>query len=159
MEGDERHLNLLGRVFVSRNRTAIQKARPFLPPLFLMQGDSAEKLAALLYLPVDFPTDVSFSHLGDKDCFVLASSREDGLVLLVDVDSLNLVGIRLDDGTLFEMGPLKQFGRVRVPGWVRITREDGFHATLLFTDLLGGSVSVNQYNSQWLYEASKRKTF
>ena len=147
-----RQLNLQGRLYGSRSGVFSQTARPLLPPLYYLQVNSFEKLAALLDLPVDFPTAVSFSQLGDKDCFVLSSSREGGLALLVEIDSLEIVGIRLNNDTLFELGPLKQFGRVKIPSWIRVNRKDGFRATLLVTDLVEKAVRATNYSNEWLRE-------
>ena len=152
VDGRRRQLNLQGRLYGSTNGVFSQTARSLLPPLYYLQVNSLEKLAALLHLPIDFPTAVSFSRLGDKDCFVLSSSREGGLALLVEIDSLEIVGIRLNNGTLFELGPLKQFGRVKIPSWIRVNRKDGFRATLLVTDLIEKAVPATNYSNDWLRE-------
>lgn len=149
----ERHLDARGARWASRDGRFIEDPRPFLPPMALMQAESAQALVAQLGAGAGLATEVGYGYVGDHDCFVLGSRRF-GTSLWVDVDSLELVRIRRQDGVLFTMGPPQQFGEVLVPSWIRSETEEGFTATLRVDGAEPGTVPPTEYNREWLLDVT-----
>jgi len=141
-EGLERHLLQGSQYAASRDGVLLDAPRPLLPPLFLMQADSAASLRAAL---ASFGVAAGEAHLalaGDRDCYAIgsraplaapappaairggpaaAAAASPGVPSIqVEVGSFDWAEIDGVGGVRYPLGPSASFEGVRMPRWVEI---------------------------------------
>ena len=152
----EKHILQGNQHLAARNGERLSEPEPraFLPPLFLLQMDSAESLSAALEAFRIQAGWVGISPCGESDCYVLGDPdrvppapslevteavelAEEGdalfplapgerhATLWVDMESFEVRRMRLAGGVRVQFGPYVVFDRVRVPSWLQIEEERG----------------------------------
>ena len=125
----ERHLLQGDAYTVSRDGRTIEKPRPFLPPVFLLQATSGAVLRAALESFGVAADDVVLGRVEEQDCYVFGGRlpRKPGEEerrlpsLWVDLESYEVVRIDWRDGVRFLFGPSADFGGgIRAPRWIGI---------------------------------------
>lgn len=145
----ERHLLRGSEHLASRNGETLRNPRPFLPPLFLLQADSALTFRTALRTYQIQVDEIGLAPCGERDCFVLGDPRRSVPAAMPDVDPADLPPLeprapelagdrprratvwldnqtyevlRIDsgDGVRVTLGPAAAFGKVRFPAWIRI---------------------------------------
>jgi hypothetical protein len=154
----ERHLLRGKKLLASRDRSALDAPRPFLPPFFLLQAASGKALtASLLTLGVS-AHEVALGYEGEHDCYVLggraSSSRAAVLslrpALWVDQESLEPVRFDRGDGVRFRLGPSADFGSVRLPSWIEASDLHGFVGRLEVLGAREVSAAPESFHPGWL---------
>jgi hypothetical protein len=124
----ERHLLQGNEYTASRDGTLLERPRPFLPPVFLLQATSGAALSAALESYGVASQVAVLGRVGDHDCYVIGG-RIPGAVeaadrrmpsLWVDVESYDAIRIDRDDGVRFRFGPQELFDGIRAPRWIAI---------------------------------------
>ena len=125
----ERHLLQGDAYTASRDGRTIEKPRPFLPPVFLLQATSGAVLRAALESFGVAADDVVLGRVEEQDCYVFGGRlpRKPGEEerrlpsLWVDLESYEVVRIDWRDGVRFRLGPSADFGGgIRAPRWIGI---------------------------------------
>lgn len=125
----ERHLLQGDAYTASRDGRTIEKPRPFLPPIFLLQATSGAALRAALESFGVAADDVVLGRVEERDCYVFGGRlpRKPGEEerrlpsLWVDLESYEVVRIDWRDGVRFRFGPSADFGGgIRAPRWIGI---------------------------------------
>ncbi len=128
----ERHLLQGTEHTAARNGRILNGPRAFLPPLFLLQGDSPAVLEAALRSLGVRAGAISLAPCGESDCYVLgdaaSTAADDGEAggeqqsetrasVWVDTERFDLVRIEAGSGVRVEFGPYIDFAKVRIPKW------------------------------------------
>ena len=113
----ERHLRRSGGVKASRDGQLLERTRPLLPPLWVLQASSGARLLARLGELGGDPSVLTLGYDGSHDCYVLGGRG--GPSVWVDQDTLAVVRIDLAGGVVYRMGPAEgQEGGIQLPAWI-----------------------------------------
>jgi hypothetical protein len=104
----------------SRDGVRAQAARLLVPPLYLLQAPTAERLAAWLAELGVRPDQVALGHEGDRDCYVLGSKAPGAASVWLDMESFDVVRVDLSGGIRYRLGPIRPFEGVLLPEWVEV---------------------------------------
>ena len=141
----ERHLLRGGQRQAARAGSLLSQPAPWLPPVFLLQASSGDRLLSGLVSLGGRPEEVVLGRIGDTLCWVLGGrdlpppanesaamvgSPGPKAALWVEREGFRMVRIDLLDGTRYELGPERSFDGIVLPEWVRIERP-GVPATRL----------------------------
>jgi hypothetical protein len=157
----ERHLVQGSEYGASRDGRLIERPRPFLPPVFLLQAVSGAALQAALG---SFGVAAGEAALGlgdEHDCYVLggrspqaadaqAPSRPS---LWVDLETFEVVRIERGDGVRFRFGPSERFGGVRLPRWISIEVPGQPVARLDIVKVAPANAPAAGFTTEWLTAA------
>ncbi len=151
----ERHL-LQGEDYAaSRDGRLIERPRPFLPPIFLLQATSGAALRAALS---SFGVAGSVADLGlagDHDCYVFGGrvrGRDDRRVpsVWVDLESYDVVRIDRGDGVRFRFGPSADFSGIRAPRWIGIEAPGQTPVRLEIEGVAPANAPAAAFGMDWL---------
>ncbi len=142
----EKHIlhGALHRAGRNGERLPPERTRAFLPPLFLLQIDSAVSLGVALQAFGIHHEWVGLAPCDESDCYVLGDPdrvpppplapperqldpASGGLppTLWVDSESFDVRRMRLAGDVRVRFGPYVEFGSVRMPSWLQISDERG----------------------------------
>lgn len=155
----ERHL-LQGNAYTaSRDGRPLDKPRPFLPPVFLLQATSGAALRAALESFQVATDEVTLGRVDDHDCYVFGGrlprtpgGEERRLPSLwIDLESYEVVRIDRRDGVRFELGPSENFGQgIRAPRWIGIEAPDQPPARLDILRVAPAEAPAAAFGADWL---------
>jgi len=135
--GEERHLLRGGEHRAARGGSLLSGPAPWLPPLYLLQTGSGERLLSALLSLGASPTETVLGRLDETVCYVLggrdlAPPANESAALVgspgpkaavwVERESFGIVRIDLRDGTRFVLGPPREHADVTLPEWIAIER-------------------------------------
>lgn len=176
----ERHVLQGNDHRASRNGHLLESARAFLPPLFLLQSDSAETLRAALRsfgVPID---EIRLAPCGDSDCFVIgepaanpepAEGRESSRIPLrpavgessslritegpqsriwVDTNTYQIIGLDIVGFAKVRLGPAIQFEHVRFPEWIEIEEAERAPARFEIENATPVNAPAPAFGNSWL---------
>jgi len=171
----ERHLLLGTEHSASRDGTEIESPRAFLPPVFLLQGDSTLALRSAM---TSFGLDVeaiALAPCGKKVCYIVGDPArvppppppsEEELEALakaemdaaeaardlppVETERFEIVRVDSREGVTVEFGPVIVFGDVRFPRWLTV-REPGREVVRLdFLQVVPVNAPAAVFKRSWL---------
>lgn len=114
----ERHLLRGTQLEAARDGAPLPDPTPLLPPLGPLQAGSGGELLGWLTLH-GAPREAELGYEGPHDAIVLGG-RGGGAAVWVDQEGWRVVRVDRADGVRFHFGPDRDFGGVRLPGWVEV---------------------------------------
>ncbi len=155
----ERHLLQGSEYAASRDGKFLDRPRPFLPPLFVLQATSDVTLgAALVTLGVD-PGQVALGSIEEHDCYVLGGRVLPPLAegqtparnsLWVDAESFDVLRMTLGGDVRFEFGPHAVFDGIRLPRWIAVEIPGQETARLEVLRVAPATAPVAAFRKSWL---------
>ncbi len=151
----ERHLRRGSELLATRDGEPLERPRPFLPPLYLLQAGSGGALRGGLVDLGGRSGEVGLGYQGPADCWVLGGRRRgeapaERTALWIDQETLEAVRLDVGGGVSFLLGPPQQFGKLQVPQWIDVHVGDQFLARLSVRGARKTRVSPGSFASQWL---------
>ena len=163
----ERYLLRGGRFGATRDLRRMGRARPLLPPLFLLQIDTEPALRGALRALGGDPDDVALGHTEREDCYVLGGrdvprvrergffgrapqQRSDRVSLWVDQESFEAVVIERGAGVRFRLGPTRDHAGLRVPTWIDIELRGDEPLRLEIHGPIPVDASAEAFDPSWL---------
>jgi hypothetical protein len=175
----ERHLLRGTEHLASRNGEQLRSPRPFLPPLFLLQAESALTFRTALRTYGIEVEQIGLAPCGNRDCFVLGDPRRTVPAAIADpatadlapleprapelegdrprramiwLDNQTFEVIRIDssDGVRVTFGPIATFGTLGFPQWIRIDQPG--QTTVQFDVSRAAAVNAppTAFGNEWL---------
>ena len=134
----------------SRDGEPAPDARPFLPPLYLLQAPTGESLAAWLLALGVRVEEVALGHEGSRDCYVLGGRAPGGAAAWIDLETLDLVRIDLTGGIRYRLGPIRSFAGVLLPEWIEVTAPGDPVVRLEVTGASRAAAGPEAFAPEWL---------
>lgn len=173
----ERHLLTRSGRSATRNGARLDDPRAFLPPLFLLQGDSVSQVRTSL---ASFGIDawlVGLAPCGDEDCYVVGDAsrvpppfpalkrdseevppppaRAPSGSLWLEKEGFDPRRLLSPGGSRVELGPGVVFGSIRVPAWFEIREPGRPPARFEIQGVSQSRLSPEAYDRAWMMEAPR----
>lgn len=151
----ERHLRQGAAVRATRLGEVLERPRPFLPPLFLLQADNPGGLQTGLVQLGARSGMVGLGYEGPSVCWVLGGRRPglgapDRPSLWVDQETVRVVRVDLEDGVSYLLGPPKRFGKIQLPSWIDVRVGDAHLARLTVRSAKPVRLPAGSFHLDWL---------
>ncbi len=153
----ERHLRRGSTVRATRLGEVVERPRPFLAPVFLLQARSGGGLRTGLVGIGGSPNEVALGYEGPSDCWVLGGrtpgpspSPPTRAAIWIDQESFQVVRVDQPDGVSYRLGPPQVFGKIQVPSWIDISVADLHLGRLEVTSATATRPPPGAFDPGWL---------
>jgi hypothetical protein len=153
----ERHLRRGTSLRATRLGEIVERPRPFLAPVFLLQAGSGGSLRTGLVGLGGRANEVGLGYEGASDCWVLggrtpgpATGGPDRAAIWIDQESLQVVRVDQADGVSYRLGPPQSFGKIAVPSWIDIRVAGVQLGRLVVTDAKPTRAPASAFAPAWL---------
>lgn len=154
----ERHLMRGAGLRATRQGEFVDRPRPFLPPLFLLQASSSGALRTGLVELGARSSELDLGYDGAHDCYVFGGRDPAGSLqqprasLWVEQGSLATVRIDLPGGARFRFGPPARFGKISLPAWIDLHQGGARLGRLTVTGAASVRPPPGAFDPGWLLE-------